>query len=99
MRNGQVEVTTSTVRKISADHVVVAAGIEPVTDLAVESKLETDPLRGGYVVNSELEARRNIWVAGDAASFHHLNLGRQRLEHHDNAIVTGRLAGENMIGS
>jgi programmed cell death 8 (apoptosis-inducing factor) len=25
-------------------------------------------------------------------------LGRRRVEHHDHAVVSGRLAGENMVG-
>ena len=42
--------------------------------------------------------RPNLWVAGDAASFNDVLLGRRRVEHHDNAVVSGRLAGENMTG-
>ena len=37
--------------------------------------------------------------AGDAACFYDPNLGRRRVEHHDHAVVSGRLAGENMTGS
>lgn len=36
-------------------------------------------------------------MAGDAASFYDITLGRRRVEHHDHAIVSGRLAGENMV--
>ena len=42
--------------------------------------------------------RSNIWVAGDAACFNDPQLGRRRVEHHDHAVVSGRLAGENMTG-
>lgn len=48
------------------------------------------------LVNSELEARGGVFVAGDAASFHDVVLGRRRIEHHDHAILSGRLAGRNM---
>lgn len=37
--------------------------------------------------------------AGDAACFYDIKLGRRRVEHHDHAIVSGRLAGENMTGA
>merc|ERR1712080_384011 len=37
--------------------------------------------------------------AGDAASFYDVQLGRRRVEHHDHAVVSGRLAGENMTGA
>lgn len=36
--------------------------------------------------------------AGDAACFYDVKLGRRRVEHHDHAVVSGRLAGENMVG-
>ena len=38
-------------------------------------------------MNSELEARQNLFVAGDAASFYDIALGRRRVEHHDHAVV------------
>ncbi len=84
---------------ITTDHVVVAVGIEPNTDLAKSAGLETDPGQGGFLVNAELQARHNIWVAGDAASFYDIKLGRRRVEHYDHAIVSGKLAGENMTGA
>jgi 3-phenylpropionate/trans-cinnamate dioxygenase ferredoxin reductase subunit len=38
-------------------------------------------------------------VAGDVASYYDPLLGKQkRIEHHDNAFVTGKLAGQNMTG-
>ena len=69
------------------------------TDLAKESNLEIDPEEGGFLVNAELEARSNLWVAGDAACFYDVKLGRRRIEHHDHAVISGRLAGENMTGA
>lgn len=76
----------------------MAVGSEPNTDLAKTSGLELDPKNGGFVVNAELEARKDLFVAGDAASFFDQKLGRRRVEHHDHAVVSGRLAGENMAG-
>ena len=82
-----------------ADHIVVAVGLEPNVQLAKNSGFEIDPNLGGYVVNAELQARNSIWVAGDAACFYDIKLGRRRVEHHDHAVVSGRLAGENMTGA
>ncbi|CAF2134049.1 unnamed protein product [Rotaria magnacalcarata] len=84
---------------VTTDHVIVAVGIEPNTDLAESAGLEIDPDQGGFLVNAELQARHNIWVAGDAASFYDIKLGRRRVEHYDHAIVSGKLAGENMTGA
>lgn len=92
-------IKTATGQEVVTDHVVVAVGIEPNTDLGQSAGLEVDPQNGGFMVNSELRANhKNIYVAGDVASFLDPQLGRRRLEHHDNAIVTGKLAGENMAG-
>lgn len=84
---------------LTSDHVVIAVGIEPNTDLAKSAGLEIDADQGGFLVNAELQARHNIWVAGDAASFYDIKLGRRRVEHYDHAIVSGKLAGENMTGA
>lgn len=37
--------------------------------------------------------------AGDCSCFYDVKLGRRRVEHHDHAVVSGRLAGENMTGA
>ncbi|XP_072914531.1 apoptosis-inducing factor 1, mitochondrial isoform X2 [Hemitrygon akajei] len=84
---------------IKTDHVIAAVGLEPSVELAKSARLEVDSDFGGFRVNAELQARSNIWVAGDAACFYDLKLGRRRVEHHDHAVVSGRLAGENMTGA
>ncbi|KFM61498.1 Apoptosis-inducing factor 1, mitochondrial, partial [Stegodyphus mimosarum] len=84
---------------IMADHVVVAVGADPNTQIAKDSGLEIDENHGGFLVNAEMEARKNLWIAGDAACFYDIKLGRRRVEHHDHAVVSGRLAGENMTGA
>ncbi|XP_038057403.1 apoptosis-inducing factor 1, mitochondrial-like [Patiria miniata] len=86
-------------RQLLADHVVVAVGLKPNVELAKTSGLEIDDDLGGYRVNAELEARSSVFVAGDAACFYDIKLGRRRVEHHDHAVVSGRLAGENMTGA
>ncbi|XP_068187960.1 apoptosis-inducing factor 1, mitochondrial isoform X3 [Antennarius striatus] len=86
-------------RLVKTDHIVAAVGLEPNVDLAKSAGMEVDSDFGGYRVNAELQARSNIWVAGDAACFYDIRLGRRRVEHHDHAVVSGRLAGENMTGA
>ncbi|XP_069678295.1 apoptosis-inducing factor 1, mitochondrial isoform X1 [Periplaneta americana] len=85
--------------KISADQVIVAVGAQPNTELAGSSDLEVDEEYGGFLVNAELMARSNLWSAGDCTCFYDVKLGRRRVEHHDHAVVSGRLAGENMTGA
>ncbi|KAF5302313.1 hypothetical protein FQA39_LY10352 [Lamprigera yunnana] len=84
---------------LQADYVIVATGALPNTTIAEKSKLELDPDLGGYLVNTELQARSNLYIAGDCACFYDTKLGRRRVEHHDHAVVSGRLAGENMTGA
>ncbi|KAJ4435632.1 hypothetical protein ANN_18248, partial [Periplaneta americana] len=85
--------------QISADQVIVAVGAQPNTELAGSSDLEVDEEYGGFLVNAELMARSNLWSAGDCTCFYDVKLGRRRVEHHDHAVVSGRLAGENMTGA
>ncbi|KAG8224807.1 hypothetical protein J437_LFUL002252 [Ladona fulva] len=95
----QLVLTLNNGKKIRTDNLVVAVGIEPNIELADASDLETDEDCGGFVVNAELMARSNLWVAGDCSCFYDVKLGRRRVEHHDHAVVSGRLAGENMAGA
>uniref|UniRef100_H2YWN8 FAD/NAD(P)-binding domain-containing protein n=1 Tax=Ciona savignyi TaxID=51511 RepID=H2YWN8_CIOSA len=99
MEDGRLKLQLRSGQEIITDHVVVAVGLNIDTSLADSAGLETDDKLGGYRVNAELQARSNIWVAGDASCFFDAKLGRRRVEHHDHAVVSGRLAGENMTGA
>jgi len=94
----QVKLTLNNGKELVTDHVIVASGLEVDTSLAESAGIEVDEKLGGYKVNAELQARSNIWVAGDASCFFDPKLGRRRVEHHDHAVVSGRLAGDNMTG-
>ncbi|XP_060911555.1 apoptosis-inducing factor 1, mitochondrial isoform X5 [Labrus mixtus] len=98
-KDDKVEILLKDGRLVKTDHIVAAVGLEPNVDLAKSAGLEVDSDFGGFRVNAELQARSNIWVAGDAACFYDIRLGRRRVEHHDHAVVSGRLAGENMTGA
>ncbi|XP_076034595.1 apoptosis inducing factor [Oratosquilla oratoria] len=97
--NGKLKLGLNSGKEVETDHVVVAIGLEPNVELAKSSGLEIDETHGGFRVNAELEARSNLWVAGDVACFYDIKLGRRRVEHHDHAVVSGRLAGQNMTGA
>jgi programmed cell death 8 (apoptosis-inducing factor) len=97
--SGKTVINLGNGETVSVDHVVVAIGIEPRVDLAREAGLEIDEKRAGVVVNAELEARSDVYAAGDMVSFHDVQLGRRRIEHHDHAVLSGRHAGENMVAN
>lgn len=63
------------------DKVVVCTGIVPRVELAASAGLEVDSRNGGIVVNDQMNAEANVFVAGDVASFWDRALGRRRVEH------------------
>ncbi|CAB1316233.1 unnamed protein product [Coregonus sp. 'balchen'] len=85
-KDGKVEIKLKDGRVVKTDHIVAAVGLDPSVELAKSAGLEVDSDFGGY-------------RAGDAACFYDIRLGRRRVEHHDHAVVSGRLAGENMTGA
>lgn len=79
------------------DAVVVGLGIEPTTDLAEQAGITTDD---GILVDESLQTSRpNVYAAGDVARYPDRLLGRQRVEHVDNATQMGTAAGRIMAGS
>ena len=52
----------------------MAVGLDPNTQLAKSSRLETDPQYGGYRVNAELQACSDIWVVGAYACTIHIRI-------------------------
>ncbi|XP_037303634.1 apoptosis-inducing factor 1, mitochondrial [Manduca sexta] len=97
MEDNKVRMRLASGGTVDADIVVECVGSEFDTSLADASELEVHPELGGYVVNAELQARTDVWAAGDAACFHSA-LGRRRVTHHDHAVASGRRAGDNMLG-
>lgn len=97
-KDGKILVRTGSGRTIEADGVVAGIGIHPNLDLAKQAGLQVDK---GVVVNEQLQTSQpDIYAAGDAANFFHSGLGkRTRIEHEDNAVQMGKLAGRNMAGA
>jgi len=85
-------------KEIKTDHIVVAVGIKPNNDLGIRANLEIDRDNGGIVVNTELSARTDLYVAGDVMSYYDPILGRRRIEHYDQAENSGKHAALNMLG-
>lgn len=83
---------------LDADAVVAGVGIDPATALAVSAGLAVD---NGIVVDEYLRTSHpDVYAAGDVVNFYCSPLGeRIRVEHEDNALTQGAIAGENMTGS
>jgi 3-phenylpropionate/trans-cinnamate dioxygenase ferredoxin reductase component len=91
-------VRTKSGRVFEVDGVVAGIGIRPNLELAQQAGLQVD---NGIVVNEHLlTSDPDIFAAGDVAKFFHSALRKGvRVEHEDNALRMGKLAGRNMAGA
>jgi len=80
---------------IEGDHVVVLNDLVPLNDFV--PSLEKD--KYGIVVNSELHAAGNVYVAGEVASHYDSVFGRRRLVGTGNEILSAKTASHNMLSS
>ena len=82
---------------VDADLLVVGIGASPDIALAEAAGLAVD---NGILVDERMRTSHpDVFAAGDVARAHHPVLGRSiRVEHWDNAIRQGRVAGSNMAG-
>lgn len=96
-RRDQLVLRTKSGREFAVDGVVAGIGITPNIELAKTAGLETND---GIVVDEVLRtSQRDIFAAGDVASFYNPALDRRlRVEHEDNANTMGRVAGRNLAG-
>jgi len=79
-----------------ADLVVVGVGAVPNTGLAQQAGLTID---NGIIVDEHLRAQEHVFAIGDVANAVNTSLGRPlRVEHWDNAIRQGTLAGRVLLG-
>lgn len=97
-RGGRLIVRTADHRVFESEMLIVGAGVQPRVELAEAAGVI---LGDGIDVDSYLcTSDPDIYAAGDCAYFPYMELGkRMRVEHWDNALNQGRLAGENMAGA
>ncbi|HJS19351.1 MAG TPA: FAD-dependent oxidoreductase [Anaerolineales bacterium] len=92
-----ITVQTKNGRTFEVDGVVAGIGIRPNVELAQQAGLY---IENGIMVNQHLQTSDpDIYAAGDVANFFHSALEKRvRVEHEDNALAMGKLAGRNMAG-
>ena len=98
-RNGdRFKVSSRNGRIFEVDGVVAGIGIRPNLELAQQAGLQVS---NGILVDGHLRTSApDIYAAGDVANFFHSVLEKRvRVEHEDNAIQMGKLAGRNMVGA
>lgn len=82
---------------LSTDMVVVGIGVKPATDF-VEGLLMNEK-DSSVLVNQYLQAKPDVYAAGDIARFPHFITGQPtRIEHWQLAMQQGRIAACNMAG-
>jgi 3-phenylpropionate/trans-cinnamate dioxygenase ferredoxin reductase component len=91
-------IRTQSGHTFDVDGVVAGIGIRPNLELAEQAGLHIEK---GIVVDEHLQTSAPyVYAAGDAANFYHHALGKRvRVEHEDNAVHMGKLAGRNMAGA
>jgi len=98
-KNGsQLTVATRSGRTLEVDGAVAGIGIRPNLELARQAGLQVEDgiIVDGYLATSAAD----VFAAGDVANFYHAALGKRlRVEHEDNALHMGRLAGRNLAGA
>lgn len=82
--------------RLQADLVVLGVGVEPATGLFDDSTLSLDD---GIVVDETLGTGVDgVWAAGDVARYRDRIFDtHRRVEHWDNAVEQGKLAGRNLL--
>lgn len=96
-RDSKFVVHTTLGRDLVADGVVAGIGVQPNQELAGSAELKVG---NGILVNELLRTSvPDIYAAGDVANFYSAALDKRiRVEHEDNALTMGRIAGRNMAG-
>jgi 3-phenylpropionate/trans-cinnamate dioxygenase ferredoxin reductase component len=97
-----LELIVTNAGDVQASFAVTGVGIQLNTELAASGGLE---IEDGIVVNARLQTSvPGIYAAGDVASFPDVFASldgeprRRHVEHWDNAVVQGQVAGANMAG-
>lgn len=92
-----VTIRTAAGETMRADGVVAGLGIRPNVSLAQDAGLEVE---NGILVDEAMRTSNlNIFAAGDVVNFYNpLLQKRMRVEHEENANLTGMTAGQGMAG-
>lgn len=95
-----IRLTLDNGEELTTDHVVVAVGVEPALMKSFKRNLPIDKEFGGLEADKFLQVSTCVFAAGDVVSYINPVLGhRCRTEHFDHAILSGKLAGRNMVRS
>ena len=93
-------VKTKQGKTLECDLVLAAVGVKPNLDLVKSAGLDIDDKKGVLVSERMETSAPGVWAAGDIAGFQDPVLKKQwRVEHWNNALWHGEIAGANMAGA
>jgi NADPH-dependent 2,4-dienoyl-CoA reductase/sulfur reductase-like enzyme len=93
----KVRILTDCGTNLDVDYVVAGLGITPNVELALMAGLKLE--RGIAVDNQLRTSQADVFAAGDVASFYNNSLHSwMNVEHEENALWMGQIAGKNMAG-
>lgn len=94
--DGRVSAVQAAGDRLDADLVVIGIGVAPATELFRGTALDLDD---GVVVDARLATEiEGVWAAGDVARYRDVIFDtHRRVEHWDNAVAQGKLAGKNLL--
>lgn len=98
-KDGKVTGLRTANRTLEADLIVMAAGVRPRSEIAVDAGLQTSPM-GAIVVNERMQTSDpSIYAAGDCIEVMHLVSGKKFYAPLGSlANKEGRVVGDNMAG-
>lgn len=86
--------------ELLADKVIVAVGAQPSLVQSFKTVLPVEKGDGGLVADQALQVAPGVFAAGDVVSYSDPVLGlRRHTEHFDHAVLSGKIAGLNMVKS
>lgn len=93
-------VRTKSDRTITGDLVLVGVRVKPNLEFALTTGIDVDEKKNDVLVNEFLQTSLpNVYAAGDVAGFQDPVLSKRwRVEHWNNALWHGEIAGANMAG-
>lgn len=96
---GRVKGVRTACREVAADMVIMAVGVRPRSDLAIQADLHVAPW-GGIRVNNRLQTSDpDIYAAGDCIATTHLVTGKEAFAPFGSlANREGRIAADNIAG-
>ena len=97
--NARLAVTTDVAGKLECDLVILAVGVQPNSELAVDAGIQVGEANAIVVDRQFRTSAPDVYAAGDCVLHHHLVLARDVwIPLATSANKGGRIVGENMIG-